>query len=331
MEEDYPGSRTFIMEAYRLKGLPEDSIPVVLSSLTDATHKQYNSVLKRWWKFSKTIHSSPFNASVNNIIDFLNHEFKLGASFGTINTAKSALSLIMSPEVGKDYRIKRFLKGIQNLRPQRPKYNTSWDPALVLNYLKNLYPNEGLGLEDLSLKLSTLLALITAHRVQTLSLIKIENIKYSEMGVDIFIPDRIKTSGKNKQPILQLPYYKDDECLCAVKCLETYILVTKNIRQAKHTKLFLTHKKPHHEASAQTISRWIRSTLQKSGVDTTTFTAHSTRHAATSAAARNGINLDLIRKTAGWSKSSETFARFYNRPLAEKYTFASCILSLSKT
>lgn len=55
-------------------------------------------------------------------------------------------------------------------------------------------------------------------------------------------------------------------------------------------------------------SRWIKNILAKSGVDTHIYSAHSTRHAATSAASRKGLSVDLIRRSAGWSQSSETFA-----------------------
>ncbi|CAG5009444.1 unnamed protein product [Parnassius apollo] len=58
--------------------------------------------------------------------------------------------------------------------------------------------------------------------------------------------------------------------------------------------------------------------------------SHSTRHAATSAANRADLNLDLIRKTAGWSNNSETFARFYNRPLLDDpLLFSSTVCNTS--
>lgn len=65
----------------------------------------------------------------------------------------------------------------------------------------------------------------------------------------------------------------------------------------------------------------------KSGIDINVFSAYSMRHAATSAAKRQGVNIDLIRQTAGWSKDSETFARFYDREvISEDVQFAEAIL-----
>lgn len=58
------------------------------------------------------------------------------------------------------------------------------------------------------------------------------------------------------------------------------------------------------------------------------FSAHSTRHAATSAAYVKGISLETIRRTAGWSQGSQMFARVYNRPIETKEEFAKAVFQL---
>ncbi|KAJ8980421.1 hypothetical protein NQ317_018813 [Molorchus minor] len=63
--------------------------------------------------------------------------------------------------------------------------------------------------------------------------------------------------------------------------------------------------------------------LNRSGLDTSRFTAHSTRHASTSAAARKGVSYDTIRLAAGWTRRSSTFANFYDRPIIEDNDFAN--------
>jgi len=49
-----------------------------------------------------------------------------------------------------------------------------------------------------------------------------------------------------------------------------------------------------------------------SGIDVTTFPAHSTRGASSSAAADYGITIGDILKAADWSTES-VFRKFYNR------------------
>ncbi|CAK1595681.1 unnamed protein product [Parnassius mnemosyne] len=289
----------------------------MLNSLSGNTMKQYDSTLRLWWEYCRTLDIDPYQASVPFILKFLSERFDAGASYGTLNAARSALSLLIGPKVGCDDRLKRFFKGVFRLKPPKPKYNVTWDPGLVLDYLALQYPNESIDIELLTKKLVTILALTTGHRVQTLSHIKLQNIKINSSGVQIKIPDLIKTSNKNiLQPILHLKIYTCKLEICPVNTLKSYIRRTEQFRHNTE-QLLLTIKKPYRAASSQTLSRWIKSTLSKAGIDMSIFTAHSTRHAATSAANRAGLSMDLIRKTAGWSKNSETFARFYNRPLSE--------------
>ncbi|KAJ8915266.1 hypothetical protein NQ315_014773 [Exocentrus adspersus] len=210
--------------------------------------------------------------------------------------------------------VKRFLKGAFRANPSKPRYKFTWDPAIVLQYIESMGPNERMNIEQLGKKLLTLLALTTAHRVQTFSLIKTENIIQGSTEIQILIPDTIKTSNPNNfQPILRVPFYDENVNIYVGRTLLQYLKQTKDIRVTNE--LFITHKKPHRRASTQTLSRWIKEILRKSGIDTNKYKAHSTRHASTSAANRAGVNLDEIRKTAGWTEKSVVFAKFYNRSL----------------
>jgi site-specific recombinase XerD len=91
--------------------------------------------------------------------------------------------------------------------------------------------------------------------------------------------------------------------------------------------LFLTTTKPHSAVSKQTISRWVKDTLQMAGVDVAQFTPHSTRHAFTSSAHRLGISMNQIKQCAGCTPNSETFVRFYHRPVVDAGQYVTKILS----
>lgn len=315
------------------RGIALSSVEVMLASLSNKTRKQYDSVLKHWCAFCKEHEVDPLSASVPIIISYLTTKFKEGLSYSSLNSMRSALSLIIGPHVGVDDRIKRFFRGIFKLRPKKPKYEEVWDPCIVLNYLSTLYPNDDLNLEVLTKKMVTLLALVTAHRVQTLSLIRIENICINKENISIKIPDSIKTSGPHKlQPKLILPYFKENLNICPATTLLFYLDATKYIRinNCDCDKLILTFKKPCHPASSASISRWIKQTLSVSGIDVTKYSAHSTRHAATSKASDAGVNIEIIRKSAGWSNNSTTFARFYKRPIiSDPNHFAQAVCGLN--
>lgn len=182
------------------------------------------------------------------------------------------------------------------MRPSEPKYDITWDPKIVLDYLSSLPINKKLNTRDLGYKLITLLALITGHRLQTFSLIEVENVEEVNKAIHIKIPKRIKTSGHNKkQPFLNLPFYHKNEKICAAPTLKSYTKRTQSRREGIKF-LFLTNKKPFKAATAATLGHWIKHVSAKSGLNTDIFTAHSTRHASTSAAKRKGVNIDLLRK-----------------------------------
>lgn len=85
--------------------------------------------------------------------------------------------------------------------------------------------------------------------------------------------------------------------------------------------------KPFGAASPQTISHWIKSLLTKAGIDTNQFTAYSSRHASVSTAHQRRVDIDTIRHSAGWVPSSQTFFKFYNKPIkAPNDHFARAIL-----
>lgn len=288
--------------------------------------KQYSVTYKLWWQFCLEYNINVFNAPLSSVMTFLVSLFNKGAAYGAINSHRSALSLLLGNNIGSDGQIKRLLKGIYRQKPSCPKYTTTWDPKIVLDHVATWYPNTDLSLEKLTKKLSILLALCTSQRVQTLSLIKISNICRTPSGIKILISDMIKTSAANReQPVLFLPFFVDDPSICPAKTLDDYISVTSKLRSEDTDNIIITHRKPYKKASSQTISRWIKQTLAESGVDVTVFSAHSTRHASTSAAASAGVCIDTIRKTAGWSSSSLTFARFYNRPVANQGCFARAV------
>lgn len=329
LERTYPGVVSIVKQSYVAQSLPESAIKIIISSLADSTLKQYNVVIRKWWLFCIEKNINIFDKSIPSILEFLVKEYHLGANFSTLNSCRSALALILGKSISEDDRIIRFMKGVYRTKPSFPRYKNTWDPNLVLDHLSKLYPNENLTLASLSKKLVALLALSTAQRVQTLSLIRLSGVEVSSAKIVIYINDLIKTSAPNRlAPKLIIPFFCNREQVCPAKTLSAYIEATKVYRSLPLTeRLILTTKKPIHNASTATISRWIRDVLTESGIDTAVFTAHSTRHASTSAARRKGVSVDIIKKTAGWSGESLTFAKFYNRPITvdEDNAFAEAI------
>lgn len=296
-----------------------------MASISDSTLKQYISGLKLWWAFCASKNADPYSVSPEGVLEFLTIQFNKGASYSSLNTYRSSLAQI-APDFSQDFRIQKFFKGVFMLRPSMPKYQNTWDPSVVLKYLRKL-KNAEINLNVLSQKLVALLALATGQRLQTLASIDINNIHRTDEKIDIPISKRIKTSARNRfQPLLSLPFLNSDPEICVASTLLSYLEKTKPLRGPIKS-LFISITKPYRAISTQTLSRWVKNILQKSGVDTDKFSAHSTRHAATSAANRKGVNFDTIRLSAGWSINSKMFCQVYNRPLMPDISFAEAVLS----
>lgn len=294
------------------RSIPPSTTDIMLASLSENSCKQYDVALKRWHAFCSKNGYNLFEASIPTVLFFLTEAYNKGCQYGTLNSYRAALALILGPYMSKDDRISRFFKGVFRLRPTQPKYNITWDTSIVLTYLSKQYPNQNLSLETLTRKCVTLLALSTAHRIQTLSLININNIENLSDIIRIKIPERVKTSNPSSyQPVLSLPFFTEKPEICPSNTLIAHMERTKNLRS--NNNLFISFKKPHNAVTSQTLSKWVKIVLKDSGIDVSTFTAHSTRHASTSKAYKCGVTIDSIRKTAGWSGNSQTFGKFYNR------------------
>ena len=69
-------------------------------------------------------------------------------------------------EFGKHPNIARMLKGIFRNRPALPRYMVTYDPELILNFLKPLPSWNNISLKWLTLTTVTILALLSGHRCQ---------------------------------------------------------------------------------------------------------------------------------------------------------------------
>ncbi|KAJ8980208.1 hypothetical protein NQ317_002221 [Molorchus minor] len=169
MEGTYPGGRKIVGEAFKLKGVPEIAIETIMNSLSEATLKQYNSTFKAWWHHCIKNRIPLFTATVPQIIVFLQTILNTQqCKYGTLNSHRSALSLILEDHIGTDGRLNRFMKGVSKIRPSRPKYSNTWDPGTLVAYFNKQGSNENLTLQQLSYKLVSMLAITTVIRRKTI-------------------------------------------------------------------------------------------------------------------------------------------------------------------
>ena len=255
------------------------------------------------------------------VLDFLTAMFEKGNSYSTINTARSALSTLITIEghpVGSHPLVIRLLKGIYNQRPTMPRYTETWDVNIVFHLLRRMSPVKYLGLKDLSLKLVMLLSLVTAHRGQTLHLLDLDcmHVGKSSYSFTFKVPLKNCTAGGQVKPILYLKAFAPDRRLCVVTVLKEYISRTKPLR-GKHSKLLISFRKPHLPVSRDTVARWVRTVMRQAGLDIKKYAPHSCRAASIAAARKAHIPVNEILKQVGWATET-VFAKYYNKPVENK-------------
>ena len=156
---------------------------------------------------------------MNLFIVILLEVYKLGRSYSTVNTYRSAISATIHSVTGRDlgsnHVVGRFMKGIYVAKPPLPRHTATWDVSKVTDYLRTLVPLESLSFKDLSNKLVMLLALSSSQRVQTLYNYKLSTLaiclsKRLRLYLPLFRDLRVKTSwpGHNSLRVMFQKYYK---------------------------------------------------------------------------------------------------------------------------
>ena len=321
-----------IRQRLDLAGLSSEATDLVMSSWRPATKKLYDTYVEKWRLYALSNNISVDNPSIVHVVNFLAHLFASGMSHSTIGSARSALSaylpLFDGHELGSHPLVVRLMKGIFERKPSLPKYAFTWDVGQVLRYLKALPVSSELSFKLFTYRLVMLLSLLTAQRGQSIHLLVLKDI-YLDPALTFC---RISYSAKHKttrqgfhaKPA-EIAAYPDKK-LCLVDHLHRYILSTNKLRSSDE--LLVTLQRPHKPIARATLSRWVKDVLKAAGIDTSIFSAHSTRSASTSAAWSMGASLDSILQAAAWS-SSLTFARFYNRG-SDKDNFSQAVYKAAK-
>ena len=208
------------------------------------------------------------------------------------------------------------MKGAFNLNPPKPRYSCIWDVSLVLTTLRGMAPVEQLSLRDLTLKVTMLMALVQAARVQSLHMLSMDGYKRTEDRFIFMLNGSIKQNRPGyRVGSLEFRAYPPDERLCVYVGLTEYLVRTRDLRIGNGDgSLLLSYVKPHGHVTRDTISRWIRTVLDMAGIDSKVYGGGSVRAASVSKARANAVPVPTIMEKAGWSREG-TFARFYDKEI----------------
>lgn len=296
-------------------GLSDNATKRMLQSWAPGTQKQYDSALKKYLCFCEKYRIAPLKPESRDIINFLSEVADDGLAFTTISSHRAAISAILSATgnaVAESADISRFMKGFLKEKPSGPKHSQAWDVATLLDNVEHLGPTETLSLKTLTRRLVVLLALCSPKRVSELAALSLDEVTRKADSWN-FTLRKTKNRRWGKAHSALYLKFSGNELLCPVSHLEHYVEKTKNLRS--DPKLLCSYKAPYKAVTAQTVARWIKEALELAGIFN--YSAHSTRAAATSAAKIQGAPIEAILEAANWSKTGNTFERFYHKPVAD--------------
>ena len=161
-----------IRQGFRRQGFSSSLVELLVAGNRTSTLSTYESAWRNWAAWCLQRGENPISASLNLVLEFLEELYKAGKSYSTINVHRSMLSktlpLVDGNPIGSHPLVKSILNGCYNLNPPKPKYNSSWDPDIVITFVESLGNNRLLYLKVLSRKTVILLALASLLRVSEL-------------------------------------------------------------------------------------------------------------------------------------------------------------------
>ena len=320
-----------LRKSFDSQGLSVQATELVLQSWRTKTNKSYDSLFRKWNRWCIERGSNPISGPVSEVANFLAALYQKGYQYNSINAYRSAISSVHEKmdgvPVGQHPLVNRLVKGVFNARPPIPRYSSTWDVQIVLNYLESLGNNDTLSLKQLTLKTAFLMAITRPSRTADLSQLDTARLRNNITGV-AFLPSVLAKQSRQGRSIVEFffPLFPDNPALCPVKAIRAYLDRTESLRGTE-VKMFLSYIKPHKAITSSTIARWLKSMLEQAGVNPDIFGAHSTRGASASAAARGGITTEDILKAANWSSES-VFQKFYHREI-DKGAYGRAVINSS--
>ena len=314
-----------LLTVHVLGDVSEAAQRLIQASWRGNTEKQYKGCWKTWLKYCGVNGISELSPSISEVLEFLTSCYERGMSYSYVNTYRSALSSTLPPidgvQVGKHPLVIRLLKGVFNLRAPIKNVSPPWSVQKVLHLLRQWSPINKLSLKDLSFKTLMLLALATARRCSSLSMLTIKE-DFCHIGESrlVFQPVGLEKESRPDHiaPPIQVEEFHDLE-LDPVACVKEYLKRTKPLRQTDS--LFVTLMSPHKAASTSCLASWIVKVIEQSGQK---GSGGSVRSMSTSKAIAQGASIESVLEAGDWVRES-TFRRFYYKP--NPLSFASAVLS----
>ena len=253
--------------AEKLPFLSEEAKKCVSAAWRTGTKSRYEAAWTRYWDWVQSGGLYPDRdavSSVENYLAHLFHEHKL--AYRTINVHRSAISAKLSPyngmPLGEQPVVCKVMKGIFNLRPPKKKLIPTWSVKTVLSFFKERWGDiKSLSLEELTIKMTILIGLVTAKRPSSIALMTVLPDHYRQLqdSVEFALIGLEKHSREDyvQEPVV-IYKYKDPR-LDPVAHIKEYVKRTDEIRQS--FQLIESDRMPHKAANPVLISKFLKDAI----------------------------------------------------------------------
>ncbi len=327
----------------------------VIDTLTEArapsTRRLYALKWEVFVKWSHQAHIDPVTCTVSDVLSFLQYRLDSGSLPSTMNVYVAAIAAFCSQQggqsIGRNAMVVSFLKGARRLHPPRPPSVPPWDLEVVSRALSQppFEPLTSVGLKELSLKTTLLLALASAKRIGDLHAFSVDSIRFGPGDCSVtlrprmgYVPKSLSTPFKTQTVSLSALSSEStasreadaQTSVCPVRALRIYINRSASFRQSDQLFVCYGGCARGRAVSKQRLSHCIVDAITAActsqGLECPLhIRRHSTRAIDSSWAWSRCMSIRDICVAAGWS-SQNTFSRFYK---LDVQSFASQVLSVS--
>ena len=311
------------IESRKTEGFSEEVSQVMAGRWKPTSIKTYNSAWRAWYSWCSERQIDSLLAPTAEVANFLWQKAQEGAEYRYLGVLRSAISMFAKARedgtrVGETQPIKDLMKGLWRRNTPRVRYTATWSIDTVLSFYEKVnIPNEELSWKELTIKVALLLSINLIGRAGDLNKLLADNYSEEDHCLKLLLKEPLKQQRSGVLAPLTV-YVQENVRICPVAATLTYIYKSREFRQLQDGKnrdrLFLSLAGKHANVTSSTVSRWILLGLEKVGIDTSTYKAHSVRSATVSSLAAKGLSLSRILKRGKW-KSRSVFKKHYLRVL----------------
>ena len=121
-----------------------------MNSWRESTKKLYDQSIRKWISYCEGNSIDPDEPETRDILNFISCLFDQNCSYDQMKNARSAFSSMIRPLENKTFGqipiVKRFMKGVFELRPTFPRISVVWDVNILFDYFRSLLEPSKLSL-----------------------------------------------------------------------------------------------------------------------------------------------------------------------------------------